>query len=66
MFYAIKKDGKYLATGGQYVNQSGLIGDGSKTPIWVEGQWNGFGTSILDHAKAIASLYGGSPVVVKS
>ena len=63
MLYVIEKDGLFLASGGQYVSQSGMIGDGTKPPVWVRGKLSGIGTSNREHAQLIADLYGGKVVV---
>jgi hypothetical protein len=65
MFYEIqnfKDDRLYLASGGHYVSQSGVIGDGTVEPTWVLGAGNGIETSSLDHAQLLADRYGGRPV----
>jgi hypothetical protein len=65
MLYAVKKDGLYLASNGQYVSQSGQIGDGTKPVAWVKGALNGLGTSSKDHAQAMADIYGGEVCAVQ-
>jgi hypothetical protein len=65
MFYeiqSIEDDRLYLASGGHYVSQSGVIGDGTVEPTWVLGAGNGIGTSSLEHAQLLADRYGGRPV----
>jgi hypothetical protein len=64
MLYEIKKDGLFLSSNGQYVNQSGVIGDGTKPVKWVSGSGNGMGTTSFEQAKAIADIYGGEVVEV--
>jgi hypothetical protein len=54
MFYVVKSvSGRYMNTGGQYVNQSGRM---ERTPAWVGSKWDAWCSSSVDSAQAVVDF----------